>query len=60
MKLDYYKVVVTKGSKCTVHHYGLPYKQIINEVNQHYHKGADAVEIEMITKEELDDQLPKP
>jgi hypothetical protein len=30
------------------------------EVDKHYSDGADAVELEMITKEEFDDRLPKP
>jgi len=30
------------------------------EVDKHYRDGADAVELEMITKEEFDDRLPKP
>jgi hypothetical protein len=33
---------------------------ILKEVNQHYEGGADAVELEIITQEEFDDQLPKP
>ena len=60
MKLSNYKVVVTKDNKEEVWHYSLPYKMILKEVNQHYKDGADAVEMEMITQEEFDDQLPKP
>ena len=33
---------------------------ILKEVDQHYKEGADAVELEMITQEEFDAQLPKP
>jgi hypothetical protein len=33
---------------------------ILEEVDQHYKEGADAVELEMITQEEFDAQLPKP
>ena len=39
--------------------YCLPYKKILEEVKRHYEKGADAVELEMITKEEYDDRLSK-
>ncbi len=54
MKLDNYKCIVTKGKKEDVWHYSLPYKMILEEVNQHYKEGADAVELEMITQEEFD------
>ena len=60
MNLSNYKCTVTKGKKEDVWHYSLPYKMILKEVNQHYKDGADAVEMEMITQEEFDDQLPKP
>ena len=32
---------------------------ILEEVDQHYKEGADAVELEMITQQEFDDLLPK-
>jgi hypothetical protein len=60
MPLSNYKCVVTTGNKEEVWHYSLPYKMILKEVKQHYKDGADAVELEMITQEEFDDQLPKP
>jgi hypothetical protein len=59
MKLDNYKCVVTKGKKEVVWHYSLPYKMILEEVDQHYKEGADAVELEMITQEEFNALLPK-
>lgn len=60
MKLDYYIVRVTRGNNTQEWGYGLPYKQITQAVEQHYRDGADAVEMEMITKEEFDERLPKP
>ena len=59
MKLYNYKCTVTKGKKEVVWHYSLPYKMILEEVDQHYKEGADAVELEMITQQEFDDLLPK-
>tara|TARA_B100000959_G_scaffold76359_1_gene81095 strand:+ start:7337 stop:7528 length:192 start_codon:yes stop_codon:yes gene_type:complete len=59
MKLDNYKCIVTKGKKEVVWHYSLPYKMILEEVDEHYKEGADAVELEMITQQEFDDLLPK-
>ena len=60
MELCNYKCTVTKGKKEVIWHYSLPYKMIEEEVDQHYKEGADAVELEMITQEEFDAQLPKP
>ena len=40
--------------------YGLPWKDVQNEVDKHYNEGAEAVELEMITEEEFNDRLPKP
>ena len=60
MNLSNYKCTVTKGKKEEVCHYSLPYKMILKEVDQHYKEGADAVELEMITQEEFNDQLPRP
>ena len=59
-KLSYYICLVTKNGKTEEYGYGLPYKEIIEAVEQHYSDGADAVELEMITNEEFDDRLPKP
>ncbi len=59
-KLCYYRCFVTKDNKTEEYGYGLPWKDVDKEVQKHYDEGADAVELEMITKEELDDRLPKP
>ena len=59
-KLCYYKCFVTKKNKTEEYGYGLPWKDVIAEVKQHYKDGADAVELEMITEEEFNDRLPKP
>ena len=59
-KLSYYICLVTKNGKTEEYGYGLPYKDVIQAVEDHYHDGADAVEMEMITKEQFDDRLPKP
>ena len=68
MKLDYYICRVTKCVPESINFfedeeeygYGLPYKDIMKEVERHYKEGADAVELEMITKEEFDERLSKP
>ena len=59
-KLSYYICLVTKNGKTEEYGYGLPYKDIMEAVEQHYREGADAVELEMITQEEFNDRLPKP
>lgn len=59
-KLCYYKCFVTKNKKVEEYGYGLPWRDVQNEVHKHYAEGADAVELEMITKEEFNDKLPKP
>ena len=59
-KLSYYICLVTKNGKTDEYGYGLPYKDVIKAVEDHYRDGADAVEMEMITKEQFNDRLPKP
>ena len=59
-KLCYYICLVTKNSKTEEYGYGLPYKDIMEAVEQHYRDGADAVVMEMITEDEFNDRLPKP
>ena len=59
-KLSYYICLVTKNSKTEEYGYGLPYKDIMEAVEQHYRDGADAVVMEMITEDEFNDRLPKP
>ena len=58
--LCYYRCFVTKSGKTEEYGYGLPWKDVQEEVDKHYNEGADAVELEMITKEEFNDRLPKP
>ena len=57
-KLCYYICLVTKNGKTEEYGYGLPYKDIIEEVWEHYDNGADAVVMEMITEEQFNDRLP--
>ena len=59
-KLCYYICMVTKDNKDAEYGYGLPYKDIMEAVEQHYKEGADAVVMEMITEEQFNDRLPKP
>ena len=59
-KLSYYICLVTKNGKTEEYGYGLPYKDVIQAVEDHYNDGADAVEMEKITKEQFVDRLPKP
>ena len=59
-KLSYYICLVTKNNKTEEYGYGLPYKDIIEAVWEHYDNGADAVVMEMITEDEFNDRLPKP
>ena len=59
-KLCYYRCFVTKNNKTEEYGYGLPWNDIRKEVDKQYKDGADAVELEMITKEEFNDRLPKP
>ena len=51
---------MTKDNKTVEYGYGLPWKDVLREVKQFYKDGADAVELEMITKEEFDETLPRP
>ncbi len=59
-KLSYYICLVTKNGKTEEYGYGLPYKDVIDAVEEHYTHGADAVVMEMITEDEFNDRLPKP
>ena len=60
MALCYYRCFVTKNNRTEEYGYGLEWKDVLKEVEQHYTDGADAVELEMITQEEFNDRLPKP
>ena len=59
-RLCYYRCFVTKSNKTDEYGYGLPWRDVLKAVEQHYEEGADAVELEMITNEEFNDRLPKP
>ena len=59
-RLCYYRCWVTRENKIEEYGSGLPWKDVLKEVKQHYKDGADAVELEMITAEEFNDRLPKP
>ncbi len=59
-RLCYYVCYVTKGNKTEEWGYGLPWRDVLFAVEKHYEDGAEAVELEMITKEEFNDRLPKP
>ena len=59
-KLSYYICLVTKNGKTEEYGYGLPYKDVLEAVEEHYTNGADAVVLEMITEEQFNDRLPKP
>jgi len=59
-KLSYYICLVTKDGKTDEYGYGLPYKDIMDAVEEHYDNGAEAVVMEMITEEQFNDRLPKP
>ena len=59
-KLSYYICLVTKDGKTEEYGYGLPYKDIMDAVEEHYDNGAEAVVMEMITEEQFNDRLPKP
>jgi hypothetical protein len=61
MALDcFYKVKITKKNKLETYHWGyFPYKMVLDDVKQLYKDGADAVELEMITKENFDKRIKK-
>jgi len=61
MVLDsFYKVKITKDNKTKIYHWGyFPYKMVLDDINQAYKDGADAVELEMISKEKFDKRIKK-
>ena len=59
-KLCYYRCFVTKNNKTEEYGYGLPWKEVQAEVEKHYAEGADAVELELINKEQFNETLPRP
>ena len=56
MKFDcFYKVRVTQNGKTETYHWGyFPYIMVLKDVKTHYKQGADAVELEMISKKQFD------
>ena len=51
----FYKVKVTKDNKTETYHWGyFPYSMVLQDVKKLYKEGADAVELEMITKKKFD------
>lgn len=59
-KLCYYRCFVTKNNKTEEYGYGLTWKEVQAEVEKHYAKGADAVELELINREQFYETLPRP
>jgi hypothetical protein len=59
MVLDsFYKVKITKDNKTEIYHWGyFSYKMVLDDINQAYKDGADAVELEMISKEKFDKRI---
>lgn len=59
MKLDcFYRVKVTKNDKTEVYHWGyFPYSMVLGDVKTLYKEGADAVELEMISKKQFDKRI---
>ena len=59
MKLDcFYRVKVTKNGKTEIYHWGyFPYSMVLDDVKTLYKEGADAVELEMISKNQFDKKI---
>lgn len=71
MKRDcFYKVTVTRDDWDGSYYFpkrteiwqigGFTWREVLKYTEEWYERGADAVELEMITKEEFYDSLPKP
>jgi len=59
---EVYKMRVTKSGKTETWWLCLPYKMILESVQDKYNQGAEAVELEWmpnITREQFHDRLPK-
>ena len=57
-----YKMRVTKSGKTETWWLCLPYKMVLESVQEQYNWGADAVELEWmlnVTREQFHDRLPK-
>jgi hypothetical protein len=49
---------VTKNDKTEVYHWGyFPYSMVLGDVKTLYKEGADAVELEMISKKQFDKRI---
>ena len=59
-KLCYYRCFVTKKNKTEELWLWGSWKEVQAEVLQHYDEGADAVELEMINKEQFYETLSRP
>jgi len=59
VKLDcFYRVKVTKNGKTEIYHWGyFPYSMVLDDVKTLYKEGADAVELEMISKKQFDKRI---
>ena len=54
----FYKVKVTKFGKTEIYHWGyFPYSMVLDDVKTLYKEGADAVELEMISKKQFDKRI---
>lgn len=54
----FYKVKVTKNGKTEIYHWGyFPYSMVLDDVKTLYKEGADAVELEMISKKQFDKRI---
>ncbi len=59
MKRDcFYKINVTQNGKTETYYWGyFPYSMVLKDVKTLYKEGADAVELEMIGKNEFDKRM---
>jgi len=59
VKMDcFYRVKVTKNGKTEIYHWGyFPYSMVLDDVKTLYKEGADAVELEMISKKQFDKRI---
>ena len=58
-RICYYRCFVTTNDKTEEYGYGLSWKEIQAKVQKHYSDGEDAVELEIITKEQFYATLPR-
>jgi len=56
----FYKVKVTKNGKTEIYHWGyFPYSMVLDDMKTLYKEGADAVELEMISKKQFDKKIAR-